>query len=308
MRSKNHIVKDYNKDRFAQQRRRNFVHNLKKDLRLAPGYLILTFWVLMTIVIIGWVFAASFSTTKDIFMGNALKFPTGLHFENYVKAWQAQNVSVFFTNSLVYASISTVLLIVIAAPAAYALSRFKFIANKAIQSSFAAAMGVPVVMIILPLFSMIAGMNILTVDLSIRVLMIFLYTGINIPFAIIFLLGFFANLSRTYEEAAEIDGCTPIQTFWKVMMPLAQPGVVTLSVFCFINIWNEYFLSLIFASSDTVKPVAVGLYSMIQSMRYTGDWAGMFAAVIIVFLPTFILYIVLHKRIISGITSGGIKG
>lgn len=92
------------------------------------------------------------------------------------------------------------------------------------------------------------------------------------------------------------------------MMPLAQPGIVTLSVFCFINIWNEYFLSLIFASSDSVKPVAVGLYSMIQSMRYTGDWAGMFAAVIIVFLPTFILYIVLHKRIIAGITSGGIKG
>jgi len=296
------------KTQSAKQRRREFIHNLRKDLRLAPGYLVLIFWVFITIVILGWVFAASLSTTKDIFTGDALRFPSGLHFENYVKAWRAQNVSVFFTNSLVYSTISTVLLILISAPAAYALSRFKFIANKVIQSSFAAAMGVPVVMIILPLFTMVAGMNILSNALSIRILMVFLYTGINIPFAIIFLLGFFANLSRTYEEAAEIDGCTPIQTFWKVMMPLAQPGVVTLSVFCFINIWNEYFLSLIFASSDTVKPVAVGLYSMIASMRYTGDWAGMFAAVIIVFLPTFILYIVLHKRIIAGITSGGIKG
>ena len=285
-----------------------YEHNFKNDLKLAPGYAVLLLWVFITVLIIGWVFAASLSTTRDIFTGDALKFSTGLHFENYIKAWNAQNVSVFFTNSLIYASISTLLLILITAPAAYALSRFQFIANKVIQSSFAAAMGVPVVMIILPLFTLVAGMDILSDNFLIRILMIFLYTGINIPFAIIFLLGFFANLSRTYEEAAEIDGCTPIQTFWKVMMPLAQPGVVTLSVFCFINIWNEYFLSLIFANGDTVKPVAVGLYSMIQSMRYTGDWAGMFAAVIIVFLPTFILYIVLHKRIIAGITSGGIKG
>ena len=175
------------KTQSAKQRRREFIHNLRKDLRLAPGYLVLIFWVFITIVILGWVFAASLSTTKDIFTGDALRFPSGLHFENYVKAWRAQNVSVFFTNSLVYSTISTVLLILISAPAAYALSRFKFIANKVIQSSFAAAMGVPVVMIILPLFTMVAGMNILSNALSIRILMVFLYTGINIPFAIIFL-------------------------------------------------------------------------------------------------------------------------
>ncbi|MCK5128740.1 MAG: carbohydrate ABC transporter permease [Clostridiales bacterium] len=282
--------------------------NLQKEIRLIPGYAILIFWVVFTFIVLGWVLAASFSTTRDIFTGEAFKFSTGLHFENYEKAWNAQNVSVFFTNSLFYSTISTFLLIVIAAPAAYALSRFKFIANKFIQSGLVAAMGVPVVMIILPLFSLVAGLNILSNDLFIRVLMIFLYTGINVPFAIIFLLSFFANLSHHYEEAAGIDGCSPIKTFWKIMLPLAQPGIITLSVFCFINIWNEYFLSLIFASGNTVKPVAVGLYSMIQSMKYTGDWAGMFASVIIVFLPTFVLYIALHKRIISSITGGGVKG
>lgn len=281
---------------------------LRHDLRLTPGYLVLALWVFFTIVLLSWVFAASFSTTKNIFSGDTFNFESGLHFENYVKAWESQNVSVFFLNSLFYATIATVILIVVAAPAAYVLSRFKFIANKVIQSSFAGAMGVPIVMIILPLFSLMAGMSVLTNDVSIRILMIFLYAGINIPFAVIFLLSFFANLSRTYEEAAAIDGCSPRRTFWKIMLPLAQPGIITLSVFCFINIWNEYFLSLIFANSDRVKPVAVGLYSMISSMRYTGDWAGMFAAVIIVFLPTFILYLVLHKRIIASVTGGGIKG
>ena len=172
----------------------------------------------------------------------------------------------------------------------------------------AGAQGVPVAMIILPLFGLVAAMHLLESNISTRVLMTFLYVGINIPFTIIFLLTFFANLSRAYEEAAAIDGCSPMKTFWKVMLPLAQPGIVTVTIFNFINIWNEYFMSLIFASSNDVRPVAVGLYSMIESMKYTGDWAGMFAAVIIVFTPTFIIYLVLSDRIIAGVTGGGVKG
>lgn len=282
--------------------------NWRKEASLLPGYLILTLWVIFTFVLIGWIFAASLATTREIFKGTALQFPTGLHFENYIKAWNSQNVSVFFTNSLFYALISTALLIVICAPAAYSLSRFKFFLNRPIQSSFVAAMGVPMVMIILPLFGVVSQLQILKQDWSVRALMIFLYVGINIPYTTIFLLTFFSNLSTSYEEAASIDGSSPIGIFWKIMLPLAQPGIITVSIFNFINIWNEYFMSLIFANNDRVKPVAVGLYSMIDSMKYTGDWAGMFAAVIIVFLPTFILYIFLSEKIISGITAGGVKG
>ena len=280
----------------------------RTQLRLLPGYIVLTLWVVFTFVLLGWVFAASFSTTKDIFQGNALKFPTGLHFENYAKAWKSQNVSTFFLNSLGYASVATALLVIICAPAAYVLSRFKFFLNRPIQSSFVAAMGVPVVMIILPLFGIVTSLNLLKQDITIRLLMVFLYVGINIPYTVIFLLTFFTNLSRSFEEAAAIDGCNPRKTFWKIMLPLAQPGIITVSIFNFINVWNEYFMSLIFASSQNVRPVAVGLYNMINSMKYTGDWAGMFASVIIVFLPTFVLYLFLSERIIAGVTGGGVKG
>ena len=282
--------------------------NWRKELSLIPGYLILTLWIFFTVVLIGWIFAASFATTKEIFKGTSLQFPSGLHFENYVKAWNSQNVSIFFSNSLFYAMISTGLLIIVCAPAAYALSRFKFFLNRPIQSGFVAAMGVPMVMIILPLFGVISQLQLLKQDWTVRALMIFLYVGINVPYTTIFLLTFFSNLSASYEEAAAIDGCSPIKIFWKIMLPLAQPGIITVSIFNFINIWNEYFMSLIFANNDRVKPVAVGLYSMIDSMKYTGDWAGMFAAVIIVFLPTFILYIFLSEKIIAGITAGGVKG
>lgn len=217
-------------------------------------------------------------------------------------------MSVFFANSLVYASVSCVLLIIISAPAAYVLSRFAFKGNKLIQTSFVSSMGVPVVMIILPLFGMVANWDILNHVLANKIILIFLYVGINIPYTTIFLMTFFGNISKTFEEAAAIDGSSPMNTFWQIMLPIAQPGIITVTIFNFINIWNEYFLSLIFANSDQVRSVAVGLYSMINSMRYTGDYAGMFAAVMIVFLPTFVLYIFLSNKIIAGVTGGAIKG
>ncbi len=282
--------------------------NWRRELRLAPGYLILSLWVLFTFILLGWVIAASFSTSKEIFSGTVFQFESGFHLENYAKAWNASNVSVFFMNSLIYATISCAFLVLICAPAAYVLSRFTFLGNKLVQNGFVAAMGVPATMIVLPLFGLVAGWNILNVSLANRAVLIFLYVGINVPYTTIFLLTFFSNLSRSFEEAAAIDGCPPMKTFWKIMLPMAQPGIITVTIFNFINVWNEYFMSLIFANSDRVKSVAIGLYGMINSMRYTGDYAGMFAAVVIVFLPTFILYVFLSEKIIAGVTGGGVKG
>ena len=282
--------------------------NWRREARLLPGYSLIFIWVIFTFVLVGWVAAASLSSTRAIYQGEVFSIAkNGLNFSNYIKAWNSQNVSVFFSNSLLYASVSSVLLILVAAPAAYVLSRFRFFLNHPIQNSFVAAMGVPVVMIILPLFSVVTQMQLLKQPFTIRMLMIFLFIGINVPYTTSFLLSFYSKISRSYEEAAAIDGCPPMRTFWTIMFPLAQPGVITVSIFNFINIWNEYFMSLIFANSDKTRPVAVGLYSMINSMRYTGDWAGMFASVMILFLPTFVMYLFLSEKIIAGVT-GGIKG
>ena len=276
----------------------------KKIFFSIPGYLFVGAWVLFPFVLIGWVFFASFSTSGEIFSDHMFTFETGLHVENYIKAWKTQRVSVFFMNSLLYTAVSCTAIVLIAAPAAYTLTRFRFPGSALIQNMFAAALGIPVIMIIMPLFGLVSALR-LTNN---RWVLMFLYTAMNVPFAIFYLLAFFRNLSFTYEEAAAIDGCSPIKTFWMIMLPLVQPGIVTVTIFNFITIWNEYFMSLIFANKTAVRPVAVGLYSMIQSMRYTGDWGGMFAAVVIVFLPTFLLYLFLSEKIIAGVTSGAIKG
>lgn len=278
--------------------------NPKKEAKLIPGYLIIGIWVLFTICALLWIVAASLSTSPEIKKGEIFQFATGLHPENYSAAWSASNISVFFMNSALYAVTATIATILLSAPASYVLSRFTFLGNKVLKSSFIVAMSIPQIMLVLPLFGLATQAHLT----GSKIILILLYIGMQVPFTTTFLMTFFGNLSRTYEEAAAIDGCSPMGTFWKIMMPLAQPGIVTVAIFNFMNIWNEYFISLIFGSTEKNMSVGPGLKSVLTSMQYTGNWGGLFAAVIIVFLPTFIIYIFLSEKIIAGVTGGGIKG
>lgn len=277
--------------------------NWRKELSMLPGYLIVIIWILFTAAFLLWILAASLSTSREIFSGNVFKFESGFHFENYVNAWQAQNVSVFFGNSLLYAVTACVGVLLISAPAAYVLSRFGFVGNKSIKSGLIIAMSVPEIMIIMPIFSIATKWN-----LKGRLLLIILYIFLKVPYTTTYLLNFFATLSKTYEEAAAIDGCPPTKTFWKIMLPLIQPAIITVTIFNFLGVWNEFFIALIFASSADMTPVGVGLLQIVNSMKYTGNYGGLFAAVIIVFLPTFLLYIFMSEKIIAGVTGGGVKG
>lgn len=276
--------------------------NWRKELSLLPGYLIVIAWILFSIAFVSWIIGASLSTSREIFTGAVFKFETGFHWENYISAWETQNVSRFFANSLVYAIVGCVGILAISAPGAYVLSRYEFIGNKVMKSGLIIAMSVPAIMIIMPIFSLATKL-----DLGGRILLILLYIFLNVPYTTVYLLNFFATLSTAYEEAAAIDGCPPAKTFLKIMLPLIQPAIITITIFNFLAIWNEFFMALIFASSEDLAPVGVGLMQIVNSMKYTGNYGGMFAAVVIVFLPTFLLYIFLSEKIIAGVT-GGIKG
>lgn len=277
--------------------------NWKKELQLFPGYIIVCGWVAFTAVILFWILGASLSTSREIFTGTVLEFKTGLHFENYLTAWKTQNVSVFFGNSLLYSVVSSAGVLLISAPAAYILSRWDFKGSKTIRIGLVIAMSVPTIMIIMPLYSLAVRWG-----LKGRILLIVLYIMLRVPYTCIYLVDFFSTLSRFYEEAAYLDGCSPEKTFWKIMLPLVQPAVITVTIFNFLSVWNEFFMALIFTTSDTMTPVGVGLLQIVNAMKYSGNYGGMFAAVIIVFLPTFLLYIFLSEKIIAGVTGGGVKG
>ena len=277
--------------------------NWGKELRLLPGYTVVGAWVAFTAVILLWILAASLSTSRDIFTGKVLEFTTGFHWENYANAWKDQNVSVFFANSLLYSTVSCAGVLLIAAPAAYVLSRWNFRGSKTIRIGLVIAMSVPTIMIIMPLYSLAVQWGIKG-----RILLMALYIMLRVPYTAIYLLDFFSTLSTTYEEAAALDGCPPARTFWVIMLPLIQPAVVTVTIFNFLSVWNEFFMALIFTPSGNATPVGVGLLQIVNSMQYSHDYGGMFAAVIIVFLPTFLLYLFLSERIIAGVTGGGVKG
>jgi len=283
---------------------------IRKELKLAPGYLLCGAWALFTFVLVGWTIAASFVSPKEVFGGDVLGaffkrlVSFDLKTDNYSLAWGSQNLGGFFLNSLIYCVISLTLIIVIAAPASYTLSRFKFRFNALIQSMTSIAMGVPAVMIIMPLFSIATALK----ATGTRPTLVFLYIGMNIPFTIFYLLPFFKNLPSGLEEAAAVDGCSPIKTFWSIMFPLAQPGIITVTIFNFITIWNEFFISMIFANNAEIRPISVGLFNMVQGMKYSGHWGAMFASAVIVFAPTFILFVLLSNKIIASVTGGAMKG
>lgn len=275
---------------------------LKKELPHLPGYIIVILWTAFIFCMIGWIILASLSTTKEIFTGSLLA--SGLHFENYTKALFTNKAALNLLNSVIYTVPSCILIIVVCAPAAYCMSRFKFRGAGLIQALIIIGLAIPNIMIVMPLFSIVSALNLSGTHFT----LIFLYTACSVPYTTFLLLTFFKGISTSFEEAAAIDGCGPVQCFWKIMFPLAQPAIVTVSIFNFIGKWNEYFMALIFANKSNLRPIGVGLYQTVTSMMNSGDWAGMFASVVIVFVPTVVIYAFLSDKIISGVTAGGNKG
>ncbi len=275
--------------------------HFKKQLRLSPGYLLLALWLIFTIYTVGWIVCASFSTTKEIFTNGILR--TGFHWDNYTRVLEKHKMSYYLINSLIYSVCTCAGVVLLGAPAAYVLGRFHFRFKNAVINAIVITLSIPYMMVVLPLFKVAASIDIL----GSRITLITLYIGLNIPFTVFFLSGYFSSLPSALEEAAEIDGAGPVRTYWNIMFPLVQPGIMTLIIFQFISTWNEYFIALIFGNSTQLRPISTGLQTIIQSMKYSGDWAGLFAGVVVVFVPTVILYVFLSNRIIIGVTGGAIK-
>ena len=166
--------------------------NWKKEARLFPGYLIVGLWVAFTTVMLFWIICASLSSTKQILTGAVLDFSKGLKWENYAIAWNTQNVSLYFFNSLIYAIISCAGVLLISAPGAYVLSRWQFTGGKAIRIGLVIAMSVPTIMIIMPLYSLAVRWGIKG-----RILLVVLYIMLRVPYTTIYLLDFFSTLSRS---------------------------------------------------------------------------------------------------------------
>lgn len=282
--------------------RHSYRDRLRSWSKTAPSYLFLGAWSLFTIFTIAWLGLASLKSNREVFR-EPWKIPVELQFENYERAWSAAKLGTNFTNSLIIVGVSVSVILAVSAPASYILSRVKFRGSSLITLVYIAGIGIPFPLLFIPLFKIMADLQ-LTNKISGLILV---YVSLSIPFTVYILTGFFSTLPSELEDAAVIDGCNDFQVFRHVMLPLASPGILTAAIFNFIGLWNEFQLALIFIQDPGQRPLSLGLYALKNSMTYTGDWVGLFAGVVMVMVPTILLFIFLSERMISGITMGSVK-
>jgi N-acetylglucosamine transport system permease protein len=271
-------------------------------LRHIVSYLFLGAWSLGTILAIMWVVLASLKTNREVFR-NPFDIPANPQFDNYVKVWSNSDMGHAFLISVFIVGIAVALILLVSAPASYVLSRATFRGRGLLTMIYIAGIGVPFPLLFIPLFALISGLKLLNTLPG----LILIYVSLSIPFTVYILTGFFSSLPQELEDAAVIDGCNDLDVFRRVMLPLASPGLITAAIFNFIGLWNEFQLALIFIQDPDLRPLSLSLYTLKNAMTYSGDWAGLFAGVIIVIVPTVILFVFLSERMISGITLGSVK-
>jgi len=279
--------------------------SIKRD-RLGPvsilGRVLTWMWVAFNVAIFLWMIFASLKNSGEVF-DSPWSPPTHPRFSNYSHVWQDSKLAQAFINSVLLVGGSTLGVLVLACPAAYALSRVVFRGARPITLYFVIGMGIPAQTIVVPTYVEMSRLNLVDSLFGLALL----YIGSSLPFAIFLLTGFFRTLPGELEEAAAIDGASRVRVFAQIMLPLAQPGVVTAGVLTAVGLWSETFLSLVFISTDTKSPLALSVLTLYSSMQYTSNWGGLFAGVCIIVLPVLVAYAWLGRRIISGLTMGAGK-
>jgi len=238
----------------------------------------------------------------EIFSINGTVLPIEYMWSNFVDIWQKAPMAKYMLNSILVAGGSTIIAMICGIPAAYALSRMKFKGQTAFLAFIIVSQMFAPVVLLIGIYKVISIIGLTDHLLG----LVFINAAFNQAFTIWLLRGTFMSIPADMEQAATIDGCNRIQAMLKVLLPVAAPGIVTTLIFIFINAWNEYTVALCLMSTDTLKPLTVGInifngYNIIE-------WQYLFAASIFAIIPVVILFMSIEKHLTSGLTAGGVKG
>ena len=278
-------------------------------------YFVLGLLAVTIVVPVAWVFMASIKENRE-FYGNPWTLPEGVYWQNFVDAWNKAAMGEYMINSVIVTALSIILLLVVALPAAYGLSRFQFKGRKFLNTAFMAGLFINVNYIVVPIFLMlrdgdnfikkIGGEGFLLNNLF---TLSVVYAATALPFTIYLLSGYFVTLPHDYEEAAYIDGAGFFTTMIKIIFPMAKPSIITVILFNFLSFWNEYIISMtLMSSAKGPKTLPVGLLNLMQAQQSAAEYGMMYAGLVLVMLPTLILYMLVQKQLTEGMTVGGLKG
>ena len=271
-------------------------------------YCILILYTCVVVFPMTWLLYTSLKTDREIFL-NPFSLPDlgDIQWMNFANAWTKGHFGDYFFNSIVLTVGTVTLSVLVAAMAAYALSRFRFPGARPLFFYFLAGLMIPLQLAIVPLFFQMKQIGLLNSRLGLLIA----YVAFGMPFAIFILTGFFKSLPSSLHESALIDGCGELRAFWSVMLPLARPGLITVGIFSFLGTWNEFFMAFMFLSgegSETLRTLPLGLANITIVSQYRSDWGMAFAGLVLMMLPTLLVYSVLQQHLTKGITVGALKG
>jgi ABC-type glycerol-3-phosphate transport system permease component len=276
--------------------------------RLAQlGDRILTYGVLSLVTAaslfpIAWAVLTSIKVQGDLVSYPPRWIPTQVTFAHYTDVFLNSNMARYFGNSLLVSALTILLTLLIGTHGGYAASRGRFRGKNALLFIILATIMIPGISVLVPLYMLAARLHLLDTYL----VLVLIYTAWQVPTVLWFMRGFFDAISPELEEAAQVDGCSPLQAMYRVILPLTQPGLAAAAILVFVYVWNEFIIALTMSTKDEMRMIPVGLYFYIS--QFGVEWGKLMAAVTVAILPIIVLFVILQRRFVQGLTSGAIKG
>jgi multiple sugar transport system permease protein len=249
-----------------------------------------------------WMLNTSLKPAPEVFASPPTFVSAHWSLDAYASLFANHPVARYFVNSLIVALGSTVLSVVCAALAAYGLTRYFPRGATPFVMFLLFTKMLPETLLIIPYFRLMSELGLLNTYAA----LILAYSSFALPFSVWMLIGFFRSIPREIDEAATMDGATVLQTFWRVVLPLARPGLVAVALFTFLIAWNSYVWALVLTTDASMFVLSVGIANMVGEYRV--QWNELMAAAVIAAVPVMVLYSLLERHLVNAITAGAVKG
>ena len=276
--------------------------NGKKFTKETLVYLLLAFWALINLFPVYWMFTFSLKSNNEIFGDNVIGLPKEWLWSNYSKALQVGNIGRYFLNSVIIAVVTIALVMAVALMATFALTRFMWKGKKMMNDFFMLGLTIPIHASIVPIYVTLSKLHMLSTYSS----LIIPYAAFSLAMAILICTGFMQEIPIELDEAACIDGCSTWRIFFKIIVPLMKPAVATVSIYTFLQCWNELMFANIFVSDKAHKTLPVGVQAL--SGQYLTEWGPIGAAMVLATFPMLVFYIFFSKKIQDSFIAGAVKG
>ncbi len=273
-----------------------------KTFLATSRYLAVAAYVLFALFPLYWLLKIAITPEKLIYTQGTALWPTSVTLENFRSVIFASDFMAYFRNSVIVSLVSAAFTTVIAAAAGYAFSRFRFPGKYLVVVLLLVTQMFPLLMIIAPIYKIVAALGLLNTLTS----LIVVYTAFNIPFATFLMQSFFDGIPKDLDEAAMMDGCTRLQAFRKVILPLTLPGLAATLGFIFTAAWSELLFALMLINSNDSMTFPVGLLTFVS--KFSVDWGQMMAAGVLALVPSCLFFVFIQRYLVQGLTAGAVKG